>query len=73
MRSSDNRRGQGWALVIGAVLGGLAGLGAAYVFLQARRRSGKEGASVSPSTAVSIGLLLLGLLRQVGEIGRGHK
>ena len=53
--SSGNRRGQGWALLIGAILGGLAGLGAAYVYVQARNKAGKERASVTPSSAVRLG------------------
>ncbi|MGA2819400.1 MAG: hypothetical protein ABSF61_01875 [Anaerolineales bacterium] len=73
MLSSGNRRGQGWALLIGAILGGLAGLGAAYVYVQARNKAGKEGASVTPSSAVRLGILLLGLIRQVGEVAEGHK
>jgi hypothetical protein len=73
MPSSVNRRGQGRALLIGAILGGLAGLGAAYVYVQARNKAGKEGAGVTPSGAVRLGVLLLGLLRQVGEIAEGHK
>jgi drug/metabolite transporter (DMT)-like permease len=73
MLSSGNRRSQGWTLILGAILGAVAGLGAAYVFVRARRKAGKEGSSVTPSAAVRIGLLLLGLLRQVGEIAEGHK
>jgi len=73
MLSSGNRRGQGWTLVIGAVVGSLAGVGAAYLFLRARQRTGKEGAAVTPSSAVRLAVLLLGLLRQVGEIAESRK
>ncbi|MGA2112255.1 MAG: hypothetical protein ABSG98_08920 [Anaerolineales bacterium] len=73
MLSSGNRRGQGRALLIGAIVGGLAGLGAAYLFVRARQRTGKEGAAVTPSSAVRLGVLLLGLLRQISEIAEDHK
>lgn len=73
MLSSGHRRGQAWPLIIGAIVGGLAGLGAAYVFVRTRQQAGKEEASVTPSSAVRLAVLLLGLLRQVAEIAEGHK
>jgi len=73
MLSSEDHRGQGRALLIGAIVGGLAGLGAAYLFVRARERTGNPGAAVSPSGAVRLAILVLGLLRQVGEIAEGPK
>jgi len=63
----------GWrqkAFLIGGVLGALLGLGAAYIFINAAERNG-EDPEVTPGTAVTIGLSLLALLRQVAAIGEG--
>ena len=63
----------GWrqrAFLIGGVLGALLGLGAAYIFVNAAEQNGEEP-EVTPGTAVTIGLSLLALLRQVAAIGEG--
>ncbi len=60
------------AFVIGGVVGALLGLGAAYIYVNAAEQSGEEP-EVSPGTAVTIGLSLLALLRQVAAIGEGEK
>jgi hypothetical protein len=61
---------RGKAFVVGGVLGALLGLGAAYIYVNAAEQSG-EAPEVSPGTAVTIGLSLLALLRQVAVIGEG--
>jgi hypothetical protein len=61
---------RGKAFVIGGVLGALLGLGAAYIYVNAAEQSG-EPPEVSPGTAVTVGLSLLALLRQVAVIGEG--
>ena len=61
---------RGKAFVVGGVLGALLGLGAAYIYVNAAEKSG-EAPEVSPGTAVTIGLSLLALLRQVAVIGEG--
>ncbi len=61
---------RGKAFVVGGVLGALLGLGAAYIYINAAEQSG-ETPEVSPGTAVTIGLSLLALLRQVAVIGEG--
>jgi high-affinity Fe2+/Pb2+ permease len=55
-------------LILGGVVGALTGLGIAYMLTQ---RSEKEGGEIRLSTGegVRLGLLVLGLLRQVGELG----
>ena len=58
------------AFIVGGVLGALLGLGAAYIYVNAAEESG-ESPEVSPGTAVTIGLSLLALLRQVAVIGEG--
>ena len=63
----------GWrqrAFIIGGVLGALLGLGAAYIFVNSAENSG-DTPEVTPGTAVTIGLSLLALLRQVAAIGEG--
>ena len=66
---------EGWqtkALLIGAALGALVGLGAAYLFVQ-RAKGGDGQPDLTPGEGVKLGLLLLGLLRQVAEMGEGDK
>ena len=58
------------AFVVGGVVGALLGLGAAYIYVNAAGESG-ESPEVSPGTAVTIGLSLLALLRQVAVIAEG--
>jgi hypothetical protein len=58
------------AFIVGGVVGALLGVGAAYIYVNAAEQSG-ETPEVSPGTAVTIGLALLGLLRQVAAIGEG--
>ena len=61
---------RGKAFLIGGVAGALLGLGAAYIYVNAAEQSG-EAPELSPGTAVTIGLSLLALLRQVAVIGEG--
>jgi hypothetical protein len=58
------------AFIIGGVVGALLGLGAAYIYINAAEESG-ETPELTPGTAVTIGLSLLALLRQVAAIGEG--
>jgi hypothetical protein len=60
------------AFIIGGVVGALLGLGAAYIYINAAEESGDEP-ELTPGTAVTIGLSLLALLRQVAAIGEGDK
>jgi len=53
------------ALIIGSLVGALTGLGATYVMVQ---RS-EEPPEVGPTDGVKLGLLLLGLVRTVGDLG----
>jgi len=53
------------ALIIGSLVGALTGLGATYVMVQ---RS-EEPPEVGPTDGVKLGLLLLGLVRAVGDLG----
>lgn len=55
-------------LIIGAVIGAVIGLGGAYLFMQQAERTGSRP-SISPGDGVRLGLLVLGLLRQVAALG----
>jgi hypothetical protein len=57
-------------LLIGAVLGALTGLGAAYMLVQ-RAEKEETNPRVSAGEGVKIGLMLLGVLRQVAQLGEG--
>jgi hypothetical protein len=58
------------ALLIGAGVGLLAGLGAAYMLVQRAEKNG-ERPELSAGEGVKLGLLVLGLLRQVSQLGDG--
>ncbi|RPI26023.1 MAG: hypothetical protein EHM70_19450 [Chloroflexota bacterium] len=55
-------------IVIGAVAGAVVGVGAAYLFTQ-KARDPNNKPSFTSGDGVRLGLLLLGLLRQVAELG----
>ncbi len=62
----------GQVLVIGAVLGALTGLGAAYLLIQrAKRRA--EPPNLNAGEGIKLGLLIFGLLRQVAMLGSGDE
>ena len=61
---------RGKAFIVGGVVGALLGLGAAYIYVNAAEESG-DSPELTPGTAVTIGLSLLALLRQVAVIGEG--
>ena len=54
-------------LIIGGLLGAFTGLGAAYLLVQRADREGAEP-KVGTGEGIRLGLLILGLLRQIGEI-----
>jgi hypothetical protein len=62
---------QGWktkALVIGVLLGAFVGLGGAYLLVKnAERKGGKI--EVTAGEGVRLSLLVMGVLRQVAELG----
>lgn len=53
------------ALVVGGLVGALTGLGATYIMVQ---RS-EEPPEIGPGDGIKLSLLLLGLVRQVGDLG----
>jgi ABC-type Fe3+-siderophore transport system permease subunit len=68
--SQDQENWKPRMLMIGAVLGALVGLGAAYLISQQAERSGKKP-EMTAGAGIRLGLLVLGLLRQVAALGDG--
>jgi glucokinase len=60
----------GQVLAIGAVVGALTGLGAAYLLIQ-RAKKRAEPPNLNAGEGVKLGILVLGLLRQVAMLGSG--
>jgi len=59
-------------MAIGAVLGALTGLGAAYLLVQRSKKRG-ETPNLSAIEGIKLGLLVFGLLRQVSMLGSGEE
>ncbi|HSF81518.1 MAG TPA: hypothetical protein VLA49_09810 [Anaerolineales bacterium] len=55
-------------MLIGATIGAVVGLGAAYLLLQRAERENKQ-VSMSAGEGVKLGVLVFGLLRQVAQLG----
>ncbi len=62
-RSSWKQR----TLLVGAVIGAATGLGVSYLLIK-RAEAAEEQVSISAGEGVRLGLLVLGLLRQVSEL-----
>jgi hypothetical protein len=60
----------GQVLVIGAVVGALTGLGAAYLLIQ-RAKKRAEPPNLNAGEGIKLGLLVFGMLRQVAMLGSG--
>ncbi|HLF89640.1 MAG TPA: hypothetical protein VI451_11875 [Anaerolineales bacterium] len=70
----ENEAQDNWkvkTLLIGAGVGLLAGLGAAYMLVQRAEKDGGRP-ELSAGEGVKLGLLVLGLLRQVSQLGDGR-
>jgi ABC-type Fe3+-siderophore transport system permease subunit len=73
-KATESQNQENWkprVLVIGAVLGALVGMGAAYLISQQAEKSGKKP-EMSAGAGIRLGLLVLGLLRQVAALGDGN-
>ena len=60
------------ALVLGALIGALTGLGTAYFLVKNAEKEG-EALSLTSGQGVKLGLLILGTLRQVMQLDDGGK
>ncbi len=76
LRRIDARPAGNWktmALVVGAVVGAATGLAAAFVLVRRAERSG-ESLNVSTGEGLRLGLLVMGLLREVAALpDRGER
>jgi hypothetical protein len=57
-------------LVLGGVIGGLVGVGAAYLLVQRAEREGQD-LQLGTGEGIRLGILVLGMLRQVSRLGDG--
>jgi hypothetical protein len=75
LRKSDPARKYG-VLLAGGIIGALTGVGAAYLLWQAREKQSHQWDSDLPiitgGSAVRLGMLLFGLLRQIGDLAKGE-
>ena len=75
-RSRNKTARAAGVVLAGGVIGALAGVGAAYLWLAARERrrldTGEETPMISSGNAMKLGVLLLGLFRQIEQIARGE-
>jgi hypothetical protein len=63
---------QAKVLLIGAGIGALTGLAAAFLLGRRASKTGGE-VNVTPGDGIRIGLLVLGLLRSIGSLGTEEK
>lgn len=60
------------ALLVGGVVGAMTGMGAALLFVR-RVEQGDGRRRLTPGEGIRLGFLVLGLLRQVGQLGEGEE
>ncbi len=70
MGMEDGTNSRNKILVLGGVIGGFIGVGAAYLLVQRAEREGTE-IELSTGEGIRLGLLVLGMLRQVSRFGDG--
>lgn len=66
----DDGRWKARTLAVGALLGALTGLGAAYLLIRRVEARG-ERLTLTPAKGVQLGMLLAGLLRSILSWGEG--
>jgi hypothetical protein len=70
MEGDENWKGR--TLLIGGVLGALTGLGAAYLVVR-RWETSAGRPRLSAGEGLRLGVLVLGMLRQIGQLGDGDQ
>lgn len=63
IEKTDNKE-KGGILLMGALIGALTGLGVAYLLTKNAEREGEE-LSISTGQGLKLGLLIIGMLRQI--------
>ena len=67
-----SEQGKLQTLIVSAILGALAGLGVGFLLVKrAEENDGRP--TLTAGEGVSLGLMVLGLLRQVAQLGEGDK
>jgi ABC-type Mn2+/Zn2+ transport system permease subunit len=67
----EEKRNENWklrTLIAGAIVGALTGLSAAYLMTRRAEQHGEQ-LSISGGQGLRLGMLLLGLIRQVMQLG----
>ena len=70
----DSNNSNDWktrTMVVGGLLGALAGVGAALLFIRTGESSGAEKPRLEPKAALQIGIGVMGVLRQIASLGEG--
>ncbi len=70
MGMEDGTNSRNKILVLGGVIGGLVGVGAAYLLVQRAEREGTE-VEIGTGEGIRLALMALGMLRQVSRLGDG--
>lgn len=65
--SMENDKWKSNTLLLGALIGALTGLGAAYLLIQ--RADEEEGLQLTPQKGMKLGVTILGFLRQITNLG----
>ena len=63
---------KGRVLLVGGVIGALTGLGAAYLIIS-KSQEHDEPPKIGAGDGLRLAVLLLGLVRQIGELGAGQE
>lgn len=64
--STPNSENRAKILLIGALVGALTGLGAAYLLIQ---RADEEGITLTPGEGIKLGVTVFSFLRQITQLG----
>ncbi len=68
--NSNKQNRKTTTLLIGAAVGAMVGLTAAYLLIQRTEKENKN-LQIGAGEGIKLGLLVLGLLRQVAQLGEG--
>ncbi len=70
MTDDDNWKAK--TLLVGVLIGALTGLGAAYLIVR-RAEASETRPRLTAGLGMQLGMMLLGVLRQIGRLGEGSE